>query len=64
VCKNFVQCVNAASRKCEYGVLEITRDTKVLLNHESKTDVGQIKSMYSHVSTLTFVNTCEYIDFC
>ena len=25
------------SRKCEYGVLEITSDTKVLLSHESQT---------------------------
>ena len=32
-----LQCVNAVSRKCEYGVLEITSDTKVLLSHESKT---------------------------
>ena len=31
------QCVNALSRKCEYGVLEITSDTKVLLSHESQT---------------------------
>ena len=30
-------CVNAVSRKCEYGVLEITSDTKVLLSHESQT---------------------------
>ena len=30
------QCVNAVSRKCEYGVLEITSDTKVLLGHESQ----------------------------
>ena len=32
-----LQCVNAVSRKCEYGVLEITSDTKVLLSHESQT---------------------------
>ena len=31
------QCVNTVSRKCEYGVLEITSDTKVLLSHESQT---------------------------
>ena len=29
--------VNTVSRKCEYGVLEITSDTKVLLSHESQT---------------------------
>ena len=32
-----LHCVNAVSRKCEYGVLEITSDTKVLLSHESQT---------------------------
>ena len=32
-----IHCVNAVSRKCEYGVLEITSDTKVLLSHESQT---------------------------
>ena len=34
---HFEHCVNAVSRKCEYGVLEITSDTKVLLSHESQT---------------------------
>ena len=29
-------CENTVSRKCEYGVLEITSDTKVS-SHESKT---------------------------
>ena len=33
----WLHCVNAVSRKCEYGVLEITSDTKVLLSHESQT---------------------------
>ena len=32
-----IECVNAVSRKCENGVLEITCDTKVLLSHESQT---------------------------
>ena len=34
--KLLFQCENTVSRKCEYGVLEITSDTKVS-SHESKT---------------------------
>ena len=32
-----LDCENTVSRKCEYGVLEITRDTKVLSSHKSST---------------------------
>ena len=38
---------------------------KLKISQEKKTceiDAGQIKSMYSHVTTLTFVHTCDYID--
>ena len=34
--KSQLYCVNTVSRKCEYGVLEITSDTKVS-RHELKT---------------------------
>ena len=48
------------SRKCEYGVLEITSDTKVLLSHESKTsDLTRLlyhawfPKPHTHISALT-----------
>ena len=53
------QCVNTVSWKCEYGVLEITSDTKVS-SHELKTS-DLIRLLYhtwfakphTHISALT-----------
>ena len=53
-------CENTVSRKCEYGVLEITSDTKVS-SHESKTsDLTRLlyhawfPKPHIHISALTF----------
>ena len=57
--KLMLHCVNTVSRKCEYGVLEITSDTKVS-SHESKTsDLTRLlyhawfPKPHTHISALT-----------
>ena len=47
--QKYVHCENTVSRKCEYGVLEITSDTKVS-SHESKT--SDLTRLLTHIPAL------------